>query len=239
MTDRPILFSAPMIRALLEGRKTQTRRVMPDGPDGEWFVDPVPGGGLAWVAPEGAPRIAIRLPVATGDTLWVREAWQTGPSYDDLSPSELGGDEPVRYDADGHVETWGWEKLGQVWGRKRPSMFMPRWASRLTLTITDVRVQRLQDMTEDDAEAEGCVCAEEIVDITSTPSGHPMEVTGDRWRVPGIGDDEEGFEDGVECYANLWNSLNEKRGYGWDANPWVVAYSFTVETRNIDQARAA
>ena len=90
---------------------------------------------------------------------------------------------------------------------------MPRWASRLTLTVTDVRVQRVQDISEGDIAAEG---------IARGFSGGPHG--------------EEGL---YEDFADLWDSLNAPRGYGWDANPWVAAYTFTVQRQNIDQMEPA
>ena len=142
MTERPILFSAEMVRAILEGSKTQTRRV----------IKPVPtfnGGGAChdadalqqdyvephWVFPEickyGAP----------GDLLWVRETWGQYPI--ELNPEPC--DAWYKATSNGPPPPFKW----------RPSIHMPRWASRITLRITDVRVERLQDISEDDARAEG------------------------------------------------------------------------------------
>lgn len=191
MTDRPILFSGPMVRAILAGCKTQTRRVAPDG---------------------GLHSHLFRL----GDRLWVREAWATHAAYDDLSPSAMGGDEPIRYAADGAHQTWGHPAISKL-GRPRVGIHMPRWASRLTLTVTALRGQRLQDINEADAEAEG---------ITKH---------GRFWGVADADWDSASTESAVQAYANLWDDLNAARGYGWDSNPWVVAITFDVEQRNIDQ----
>ena len=207
MTDRPIIFSAPMIRALLEGRKSQTRRVLklagraPDyiGPHGcqddptcwGWEMpdiggyvtvggddkDHLPGWRNGWRDWQGA--------YAPGDRLWVREAF----SYDRLDV-ERDGILPPWHWADGNPESGDWS-------RPKPSIHMPRWASRLTLIVTDVRVQRLGDLTDEDAIAEG-------IDVTCglTPS-----VT----------------------YAILWDKINAKRGYPWKSNPWIVALTFRTE----------
>ena len=129
MTDRPILFSAPMVRALLAGRKTQTRRIasfiVPAGE--QYHVRNAHGGwfGPASRVPEVAPNYA---PYAVGDRLWVKETWLSTPAYDDLKPSELGGEEPLLYVADSATFNWR-EADGHRRGKTRVSIFMPRWAS--------------------------------------------------------------------------------------------------------------
>lgn len=157
MGDRPILFSGPMVRALLAGRKTQTRRVLEQQGDG-MHLDRVGPTGWQFTGDGGLPRRPIRVRYSIGDRLWVREAWRSDLAYDDLSPSAMGGEEPIRYEADGSHQTWGYPALSKT-GRVRAGMHMPRWASRLTLTVTDVRVQRLQEIDQCDAEAEGVDCS--------------------------------------------------------------------------------
>lgn len=145
MKERPIIFSAPMVRAILSGAKTQTRRVgkvrchsICENDDGKlwpWSEDVELAEDFWHPCPFGEPR----------DKLWVRETWGALPHM-------LGGfqRESLRYRADGEYQnehgTWRW----------RPSIHMPRWASRITLEITDVRVERLQEISEADAVAEGC-----------------------------------------------------------------------------------
>lgn len=225
MTDRPILFSGPMVRALLEGRKSQTRRVLKPQPVAR-EVRPngffSPGYFSFTLCHDGGANETqlAPIPYASGDRLWVREAWRTSPTYDDLKPSDLGGDESIQYAADGAWETWGWGNLGCIQGRSRPSMFMPRWASRLTLTVTDVRVQRLQEISEADAKAEG---------VEPAPCGGCGEATPDRRCIGCL------HPFCTNGFANLWDSLNQKRGFGWSENPWVAAYTFTVHRSNIDQ----
>lgn len=149
MTDRPILFSAPMVRALLEGRKTQTRRILPPAAQSRYRETPagvdVDCGFMGWQPAETVLSEARWVsakgalpPYAPGDRLWVREAF----SYADHLP------ETVWYWADGKVAAFDC-------CRPKPSIHMPRWASRLTLVVTDVRVQRLQDISRDDCIAEG------------------------------------------------------------------------------------
>ncbi|WP_305970249.1 MULTISPECIES: hypothetical protein [unclassified Mameliella] len=222
MTDKPILFSGPMVRALLDGRKTQTRRVIKDR-----GVPPQFCGGLydakndpecwgwedhnrgEWITLDQSRHWRF-VPCAIGYRLWVREAWRTSRHYDDLKPSEMGGEEPVQFVADGAVDAHA-GRVDDLLGRKRPGMFMPRWASRLTLIVTDVRVQRVQEISAEDARAEG-------VDVSTGDicrDGHTLA-----YRI---------------AFQHLWNSLNAPRGYGWDVNPWVAAYTFQVHRQNIDQ----
>jgi hypothetical protein len=230
MTDKPIIFSGPMVRALIDGRKTQTRRVLKPQPRENVFWGP------EWYAPvkidnhgeeyPGADVFGIygeewgqRIPYAPGDRLWVREAWKSDRAYDDLAPSEMGGDEPLIYVADNEVQRWGWKPdVLSRWGRYRHARFMPRWASRLTLTVTDVRVQRLQEISDHDAWAEGVNPCEEGHACPGGPYGSCC-----------------GHFDYIGPFRTLWNSLHGPDA--WSANPWVAAVTFTVERRNIDKAR--
>lgn len=149
MTDRPILFSAEMVRAILDGRKTQTRRVIKPQPPAEaesvlrqLYSQDAPKNDGAWTWWAGKPQKPITKPLfcpygKPGDLLWVRETW---------APLKSGN---VDFAAD-------WSDMMQKYaGKWRPSIHMPRWASRITLRITGVRVERLQDISEDDAWAEG------------------------------------------------------------------------------------
>lgn len=198
MTDRPILFSGPMIRALLEGRKTQTRRVFKgieaDG-NGTFHVFNR-HGGLIGVSEADVPTEAPDyVPYAVGDRLWVRETWKPIPKFRPggyFVPGTPFYGLDTFYRADGNCPLW-------ANGPWKPSIFMPHSASRLTLIVTDVRVQRLQEITYADVEAEGVM----------PPSG--------------------------EAFSNLWDNLNASRGFGWDADPWVVALTFNVIKENIDQ----
>lgn len=212
MADRPIIFSAPMVRALLEGRKTQTRRVY-KVPAGSYVEQ-----GRVWAMTDGCAFGDKALPYAPGDRLYVREHWRTARAYDDLAPSAMGGEEPVKYEADGSEQTWGWPGLFLP-GRFRQGMHMPRWASRLTLTVTEVRVQRLQKISEEDAGAEG---------IEVWLGYHDEDV----FKNYGAGLDFSGYGAAKDSFRTLWNSLHGPDA--WDANPWVVAVTFTVDRRNID-----
>lgn len=227
MTDRPILFSGPMVRALLDGRKTQTRRVLQPQPPSNVIRVDRSLRGPQWhdmIDVDGGYENAdfLQVAYAVGARLWVREAHTLLPRTAYRGSVGTGTIEQVEHPTDGYtaaVFREGFDRSGRP--RWRPGIHMPRWASRLTLTITDARVQRLQEISEADAIAEGAeVCRLPGIDGgVMVHTDHPcVTVSPGRW------------------YRQLWDSLNAARGFGWDANPWVVAVSFTVEHRNIDEA---
>lgn len=198
MKERPILFSAPMVRALLDGSKTQTRRIA----KGVATVHSITGEPLAGCDSEG-PR--VQCPFGQpGDLLWVRETHAFDPPDDGswnytqwsgCAPSPWR-EIPKRFWNPEHViHAASWAGSEITW---RPSIHMPRWASRITLRITDVRVERLQDISGDDCIAEGA---------------WPIEQKE-------LGRSHEA----VDAFRDLWNSIN---GAGsWDANPWVWVVEF-------------
>lgn len=204
MRERPILMSAPMVRAIMAGTKTQTRRAwkMPrgcgwysemGGEQAGWFVD----HGQPWWLHVNESRCPYGHP---GDRLWVREAWRAMAIFDNRPPRDLGV--PVAYIAD--------ESAGALpgFGRYRHARFMPRWASRITLEISDVRVERLCEISEADAVAEGLEWRDEC---WATYDADGRMVCG-------------GSPDPREAYRCLWININ---GPGsWDANPWVWALTF-------------
>lgn len=218
MVDRPILFSAPMVRALLAGNKTQTRRALKPQPARKLI--PCHFSDTGWAnatadelgctcEPCPSPRFAI------GDRLWVKETWRTWRDFDDIRPNTLPAVEaPVFYEAD--------RDNCDRHGKARVSIHMPRWASRLTLTVTDVRVQRLQDISEADCLAEGAKIA-----------AHANLGRGNSLNGVLVETDQPHVLATPRCwYRELWDSIN---GAGaWDANPWVVAVSFDVRKGNID-----
>ncbi len=227
MTDRPISFSNPMVQALLPGRKSQTRRMLVPQPPlranslsvevGQaWFCDGTHEKGQ----PCEEFAYPIKLQYAVGDRLWVKEAWRVPADLDGLSPKEIAlkcidsGYKnpwcPRIMEADGQLLDWDDTWPNQTVGRYRHARFMPRWASRLTLTVTDVRVQRLTAISEDDAQAEGARPAFSYPGWDGVSS-----VPHYRW----------GF-------AELWNSLHGPDA--WDTNPWVCRVSFTMQRDNID-----
>ena len=254
-------FTAPMVRALLDGTKTQTRRILKPcfglgEPQNlaECGIDADTYSGKAndpksWGWPCGEDGIndmsladwPYTSGYAIGDRLWVREScFQRGNWQPILGVTTKGGrqkwafvpvddsisfESPAEYRKGRHSanpETVAWHK--------RLGRFMPRYASRLTLTVTDVRVERLQDISEADAQAEGVERvyyqgAQAWKSYKTYPDGsrHPHSSAPNR--LASI------------SYGELWNSIN---GAGaWEQNPWVVALTFTVEQRNIDAGKAS
>ncbi len=223
--ERPILFSGPMVRAILDGTKTQTRRVMKlpvdfIGGTGDDLSDPSWWGfrdedGQWWTLREqsGGGSRAIHCPYGQpGDRLWVREAYAVEPDgrvvyradrgarhFDLLPPPSPTGD---LYWLSSDYEPACW----------RPSIHMPRWASRITLELTDIRVERVQEITREDAIAEGVFECEEEKDAAARRA-----LTEGRREVGPL-----------DYFRELWNHINAARGYGWDANPWVWVLSFRL-----------
>lgn len=202
--ERPILFSAPMVRALLDGRKTQTRRV-------------VKGIALDWLAPDMftpefvADRANGLCPYGnTGDRLWVRETWQSDVAHAFTKPSLIPAGERFFYEAGGEVNTTDLSVRAVGW---RPSIHMPRWASRIALRVTDVRIERLTEISEPDAVAEGLTRDED----TQAWCGGDFGGVGKATRL---------YASPMRAYADLWEHIN---GPGsWDLNPWVWVVSFGV-----------
>lgn len=224
MKQRPILFSTPMVRAILNGRKSQTRRVITTGTavcdsarisDLDFFSEHVRHDSSArndvyLHVPhinngESVHRVCPR--VCVGDVLWVRETWAhdapTLAACRQRREDGLQGGLPYgpyfRADAV-HQNT------GLRW---RPSIHMPQWAARIWLRVTDVRIERLQEISEEDAEAEGMPTSScPGVSVCGGPCNdcnpHPCRTK----------------------FRRIWDSINAKRGYGWGVNPWVVAAGF-------------
>lgn len=149
MKERPILFSTEMVRAILEGRKTQTRRIIkPQPPRWRWEIYKWDDRCVDIGNTAASPYYVIPKHGAPGDHLWVRETWATHPHNDDKKPSDLpkNGTHVFYKETGNNADHIKW----------RPSIFMPRWASRITLEIENVRVERVQEITHEDAVAEGC-----------------------------------------------------------------------------------
>lgn len=228
MKERPILFSGEMVRAILDGRKTMTRRIISpkivnnwDAPRGSGDVD----AGYPFISTSPNDEYVSVVKICPygqpGDRLWVRETWRVG------AWAENDGKIAVDYRADGHArkewlyvedtdyfaklwqqstddaekalgrqDSYKWEP-GASPCRWRPSIFMPRWASRINLEIVSVRVEMVQDISEKDAKREG------------VGNSDPVRMLAYR-----------------EHFQGLWDSINARRGYGWDVNPcvWVIEY---------------
>lgn len=232
MADLPILFSAPMVRALIAGTKTQTRRILSPEPTGHvWRYGWEKDSGATWSDEAGSHKLRFWA----GDRLYVREDWRTTNVLDDIPPRELKSTEsddvpwtPIRFEADGATRDFH-PLCDPAFGKHRQAMHMPKWASRITLIVEDVKVERLQDISEADAIAEGI---EPVYDERSpgktfwkdyecypdkTPHAHAV--------VP--------FVLPSRSYCSLWEEIN---GHGsWIDNPWVVAYTFRRIMENIDQ----
>jgi hypothetical protein len=218
MKERPILFAGSMVKAILAGKKTATRRivrldgVVEPGDEDNVHVELHDGAWKAWDTEyEDEGHTVLRCPFGVpGDRLWVRETWAP---FDWFQGVER--DEPVdiAYRADlsaiSHenenvhaLDTYGanWERV-----KWKPSIFMPRWASRITLEVTEVRVERLQLISEEDAKAEG---------VTK-----PHECRDDVCPCDGLGRT-------YACeFMSLWDSINARRA-PWASNPWVFVVSF-------------
>jgi hypothetical protein len=206
-SERPILFSAEMVRAILDGRKTQTRRVVKPQPSDAAVV--ARNSAYLCVQEPGDDRArTVQCPYAPGDLLWVREAWRAAPEYDNTKPIDIPDDAMIDYAADsddcaGHF----------TWGRWRSPIHLPEHLARLPrLRITEVCVSRVQDISEADAIAEG---VRRLGDWWAGEQ-HPVK------KVP------KSRESAVAAFRDLWNSINAKRGFGWDANPWVWAITFDI-----------
>lgn len=237
MRERPILFNAEMVRAVLSGAKTQTRRVVKTVQlRGDHVGVRVVGSyphvveltdeGLMW-RPTGGMPAPVPYPTpercspygVPGDRLWVREAYAIDdyrylPGCGSLRerPADLDP-RSLYYRADGDccAQIPECQCQSGVGGRRarfwRSARYMPRWASRILLEVTDVRIERVQDISEADARAEGT----SLTAIAGTVNGQPAELHPMSHK---------------QAFGWLWDSINEKRGLGWNANPWVWIVEF-------------
>jgi len=226
MKERPIIFSGEMAQAILDGRKTQTRRLIKGQKIfyGEAYLGSHYGASISsffgrkganvwyedlhWSSP--AKPYTIKCPYGIpGDRLWVRETWRASVIYDPYKPSEIV-DVFSYIQRDNILESTSYKNqvgihyeangaVGIEYGRYRHARFMPRWASRIDLLIKNIRVERLQEITTCDIHAEGLR-------------------TGF--------DEHEAVCDLEEQFTKLWDSIYAKKGFGWNANPWVWVIEF-------------
>lgn len=221
MKERPILFNGDMVRAILDGRKTQTRRVVwPMSlcipyrnsmdkiklrkTDNHYLFDFHYEDGTISTIYGTRPKYFV------GDRLWVRETHGI-----QLEPCEDYPNGCVIYKADLPDESdFQYEGGGSAW---RPSIYMPRWASRITLGVVSVRVERVQDISEEDALSEG---------ISETSFWKPKEMDNRPFEEKWWDDYYFWTSYPQVAFQNLWDSINAKRGYSWESNPWVWAIEF-------------
>ncbi len=238
MKERPIPFSTPMVRAILSGTKTQTRRVVKPQPANGWdFETPAALGRITSPHPKkGRFGAFLRRGVGTdfpefdlipcpygmpGDRLWVRESYRFLDTFDSDSATRVAERcldagyktpwAPIQYEADRTRRDW--QHVGTpphdgppLVGKLRPNIFMPHWASRILLNVTGVRVERLQDISEADAIAEG------------------IERSGECNWCDYLDYGYNDFTNARRSYRSLWESLNGPSS--WDANPWVWVVEF-------------
>jgi len=201
MKEKPILFSGPMVKAILEGRKTQTRRVINPQPT---FVAKCDTTRAEFWAQTGPINHRIKCPYGRpSDHLWVRETWRLWSNATDWYVVSYPASGSQTYPVKCYRDLDVLKSLGS-----KPARFMPREFSRITLEVTGVRVERVQEITSSDALAEGI--DKEYAESTAN------------WNDYGTGSIY------VDQFAALWDTINAKRGYSWKANPWVWIIEFEV-----------
>ncbi|MBN9033049.1 MAG: hypothetical protein BGO05_05195 [Rhizobiales bacterium 63-7] len=216
MADLPILFSAPMVRAVIAGNKKQTRRIVKPQPTASGTVKL---GDENVDAAEWQIREGRFVKVNVGDRFWVRETLKAD-KMENILTGERDTNATVAYYAADDAEVLEKNGFNVAWGWGRPlvpSIHMPRVVSRITLIVEGVKVERLQDISEADAIAEGIQRWNKLI---------PYGVE--------VGEDAvAGGRTAAQAYRTLWNHINGPEA--WDANPWVVAYTFRRIMGNIDQ----
>lgn len=227
---KPIPFKPPMVRAIMRevAPKTVTRRIINPQPAKEAtspgnYSSSGTGPTNQWTWLSGDPRDCdtwgvladFKLPYAVGDRLYVREPWRSESCLDALLPSQLDEKAMIYFEADGTA------KLDDgFWGKVRPAMFLPKRFSRITLEVTDVTLERLQAIDEEEAIAEG-------IEMVRYEGTNPKYIKDYGWKdyrdhphavVP--------FASPRKSFESLWESIHGEGA--WEANPWVAAYSFNV-----------
>ena len=214
MSEKPILFSGPMVRAILDGKKRMTRRIVKGVPDGAELYpvkEVVTGEMFALQIGDDTHHNSFRCPFIVGQTLWVRESFcelDKDHWFEQSQPKDalLNFGRPRRNACAYAADTTDADanrcriELGDKW---KPSIHMPRWASRLTLRVTEARVERLQDITTEDITSEG---------VDNGKSNTAMGARHDAMQQL--------------AWIELWDSINSGRGYAWDRNPWVWVIGF-------------
>jgi hypothetical protein len=206
MKEHPILFSGAMVRALIDGSKTQTRRIVKPQPvanhRGKFAFDSFTDDEAIESYWQNYPLWGpVRSPFGkAGDRLWLRENLKYVDTLTTRHDHLLYAADDVRVPREPGLADWACDGMAFGFANSVPSIHMPRWASRITLEVTGVRIERLRDISEADATAEG-----------TTPSIVGADLDYLKYRA--------GFQ-------TLWDSLNASRGYGWDVNPWIWVIEF-------------
>jgi hypothetical protein len=207
--ERPIIFSPVMVKAILEGKKTQTRRVIKPQPDedgvygitAEGFQTALYQADEYWINTEDGDNKQVKPKYKRGDILWVREKWRN-VNRQEAKPDYQYFADTLFPKCEDYAKEWKW----------KPSIHMKREAARIFLKVVSVNVEQIRDISEENAKAEGAgICT---------------------WFRPYKRDEGESicFNNEVPtrkaAFFNLWDSINAKRGYGWESNPWVWVYEF-------------
>ena len=221
--EKPIIFSTPMVKAIIEGRKTQTRRVIKPQPEMEGGI--IQNGILYRYLPgnELDMNNPIKAKYQFGDILWVRETWQHAYNTDDNDQIiESTGRYLYAANPEDHCAFSHWvdrdtgvHKESMPW---KPSIFMPRKAARIFLEVLSIRAEQLWSITESDAKKEG-VSPISPLDLKQMPMSI-IEPGGKYGKGTVLKSSYKA------AFYELWDSLNAKRGYDWNSNPWVWVYEF-------------
>lgn len=207
MNENPIIFSKPMVRALIDGHKTQTRRILKQQPKeyfhvAGYYTDKGSTFTLFKHIKFRSDTFSIKCPYGNvGDRLWVRENFRGSAGYDGIKPS-LWGNKPVWYNADGTPDNKMWDFLSK---KTRPSIHMPRHISRISREILNIRVERAAYISEADAKAEGALWHD----------GHGVGHSGFRHDI----NDGIVWPTAAESFQHLWTNINGRES--WAENPWV------------------
>lgn len=215
MKEKPILFNGEMVRAIMDGRKTQTRRIIKPQPDLKLVgCDSYPSYKVndAWQS----GFIDVSCPFGRiGDELWVRETmYSDGDGWWFPASGEFYFEDSCTKEKEKKISDWcnHQEKMNRI---TVPSIHMPRWASRIQLRITDIRVERVQDINDDGVEAEG-------IDSSESDYGNLCQNIIDS----GYHHDVDRNSADIACFKKLWDSINRKREYSWESNPYVWVIEF-------------
>ena len=219
---KPMLFSTPMIKALLDGSKNQTRRIVKHGMDISQMTFAGFREDQAYFKDEKG-LLGMKFTTNVGDVIWCRETFGIlQPTH--ATPQGTNYDGTYHYKADYGNEKPKWDEGAFEFDGWKPSLFMPKQACRLFLEVTNIRVERLNDISESDAVAEGI-----INDTPSLPDEDSVwrDYNPPKWEIL-----VKGLASPIDSYKSLWESINGKGS--WDINPFVFVYDFKVVERPVN-----